>query len=80
MYITIIICVLFICATILGCYWVKIGFDGDETLETKFDAIKIKIDNITKKQIDANLKDKDYLVTKDNYKDVLDEIKQILEL
>lgn len=80
MYITIIICVLLICATILGIYWLKVGFGGDEELETKYNTILIKINNLSKKQADADAKDKDYLVTKDEYKEVLDEIKQILEL
>ncbi len=80
MYITIIICVLLICATVLGIYWLKVGFGGDEELETKFNTVLIKIKNITEKQITADAKDKDYLVSKDDYKEVLNEIKQILEL
>lgn len=80
MYITIIICVLLICATILGIYWLKVGFGGDEELETKYNTILIKINNLFKKQADADAQNKDYLVTKDEYKEVLNEIKQILEL
>lgn len=80
MYITIIICVLFICATVLGYTWLKIGFDGDETLETKFDTIKIKIDNILAEDAKAQAEDKSYMVNKESYRKCISEIKQILEL
>lgn len=80
MYITIVICVLLICATILGCLWLKLGFSGDETLETKFDAIRIKIDNILTEDAEAEAEDKSYMVNKDSYRKVVNEIKQILDV
>ena len=79
MYITIIICVLLICATILGCYWLKVGFNGDETLETKFDAVMIEIDSIIAKDDKAEAEDKSYMCQKDDYRDCVNKIKQILE-
>lgn len=80
MYITIIICVLLICATILGYSWLKLGYSGDETLETKFDAIKIKIDNILAEDAKAEAEDKSYMVNKDSYRKCVSEIKQILDI
>lgn len=80
MYITIIICVLFICATILCHTWLKLGFSGDETLETKFDTIKIKIDNILVEDAKAEAEDKSYMVNKDSYRKCISEIKQILDI
>lgn len=80
MYITIIICVLFICATILGCIWLKLGFSSDENLETKFDIIKIKIYNILDEDAKAKAEDKSYMINKESYKRVINEIGQILEL
>lgn len=79
MYITIIICVLLICATIFGIYWLKLGFVGDETLETKFDAVMIEIDSIIKKDDKAEAEDKSYMCQKDDYRDCVTKIKEILE-
>lgn len=80
MYITIIICVLLICATILGYNWLKLGYSGDETLETKFDAIKIKINNILAEDAKAEAEDKSYMINKESYRKVVSEIKQILDI
>lgn len=79
MYITIIICVLLICATILGYNWLKLGFSGDETLETKFDAVIIEIDSIIAKDDKAEAEDKSYMCQKDDYRDCVTKIKEILE-
>lgn len=79
MYITIIICVLFICATILGYAWLKLGFSGDETLKTKFDTVIIEINNIIAKDDKAQAEDKSYMCQKDDYRDCVTKIKQILE-
>lgn len=80
MYITIIICVLFICATILGCYWIKLGFSGDETLETKINTVKIKIENILSEDAKYEAEDKSFMITKDSYKTCISEIEQILDI
>lgn len=80
MYITIIICVLLICVTILGIYWLKVGFGGDEELETKFDAIKIKIENLLAKDAKFEAEDKSYMVNKESYRECISEIKQILNI
>lgn len=79
MYITIIICVLLICATILGYTWLKLGYSGDETLETKFDAVMIEVDNIIKKDDKAEIENKSYMCQKDDYRDCVIKIKEILE-
>lgn len=80
MHITIIICVLLICATILGCYWIELVFSGDKTLETKINIVKIKIENILSEDAKYEAEDKSFMITKDSYKTCISEIKQILDI
>lgn len=79
MYITIVICVFLICATILAYRYLQIGFETDETMRAKFDAVIIEIDNIIAKDDKAEALDKSYMCQKDDYRDCVDKIKQILE-
>ena len=79
MYITIIICVFLICATVLGYKYLQIGFETDETLQTKFDAAIIEINSIIEKDNKAEAMDKSYMCQKDDYRDCVNNIKQILE-
>ena len=79
MYITIIICVFLICATILGYKYLEIGFGTDETLYAKLDSVMVEIDSIITKDNEAEEKDKPYMCKKDDYKDCINRIKQILE-
>lgn len=79
MYITIVICVLLICATILGCKWLKLGYSGDETLEAKFDSVMVEINSIIAKDDKAEAEDKSYMCQKDDYRDCVTKIKEILE-
>ena len=79
MYITIIICVLLICATVLGYRYLQIGFETDETMKAKFDAAMIEINSIIAKDDEAEAKDKSYMCQKDDYRDCITKIKQILE-
>lgn len=79
MYITIIICVLLICVTILGYSYLKLGYSGDETLKAKFDAVMIEINSIIAKDDKAEAEDKSYMCQKVDYRDCVTKIKEILE-
>lgn len=79
MYITIIICVLLICATILAYKYLQIGFETDETLYAKLDAVMIEINSIIEKDDKAETENKSYMCKKDDYRDCVTKIKEILE-
>lgn len=80
MYITIIICVLLICATILAYRYLQIRFGTNETMRAKFDAAIIEINNIIEKDNKAEVLNRSYMCEKDDYKDTVNRIKEILEL
>lgn len=79
MYITIIICVFLICVTILAYRYLQIGFETDETMQTKFDSIIVEINNIIAKDDKAEAEEKSYMCQKDDYRDCVIRIKEILE-
>lgn len=79
MYITIIICVFLICATVLGYRYLQIGFETDETMRAKFDAVMIEINGIIEQDDKAEAADKSYMCQKDDYRNSVNKIKQILE-
>jgi len=79
MYITIVICVFLICATILAYRYLQIGFETDETLYAKFDAVMVEINSIIEKDNKAEAEEKSYMCQKDDYRDCVIKIKQILE-
>ena len=79
MYITIVICVFLICATILAYKYLQLGFETDQTLQTKFDAVIIEVNNIIAKDDKAEAEKKSYICQKDDYRDCVTKIKEILE-
>lgn len=80
MYITIIICVLFICATVLSWKYLQIGYTGDDELNSKFEVIGVKITKFLAKVDKAEAEDKSYSVSKKDYREVIEEIQDVLKL
>ena len=79
MYITIIICVFLICATVLAYRYLQIGFENDETLYAKFDCVMVEINNIIAQDNKAEAEEKSYMCQKDDYRNCINRIKEILE-
>ena len=80
MYITIIICVLFICATVLGWKYFQITYTSDDELNSKFEVIGIKLTKFLAKVHKAEAEDKAYMIRVEEYKEVIEEIQDVLKL